>query len=109
MASPTLSTNLQDGALRAQELASDAFRTGRTATADALDGAAARVSAGGDRIADAAHATADRLGASANYVRDNGAHAMVGDIESVIRANPGKFLIGAAVLGFLAGRAFRRD
>ncbi len=109
MASSTLSTNLQDGAIRAQDLASEAFRTGRTATADALDGAATRMNAGTDSLAHAGHAAADRLGASAAYVRDHGAKAMVGDIESMIKANPGKFLIGALVVGFMAGRAFRRD
>ena len=109
MATTTLSTQLQDGAMRAQDIAGEAFKSGRTATADMLDGAASRIKSGGDSIDHAAHATADRLGASATYMRENGARAMVGDIESMIKAHPGKFMIGAVVVGFLAGRAFRRD
>ncbi len=95
--------------MRAQDVAAEAFKSGRTATADMLDGAASRIGSSGDSMAHAAHATADRLASSATYVRDNGAKAMVGDIESMIKAHPGKFLIGAVVVGFLAGRAFRRD
>ena len=109
MASSTHGTNLQDSAMRAQDIAADAFRTGRIATADALEGAASRVNAGTDSLAHAGHATADRLDASATYVREHGAKAMIGDIESMIKAHPGKFLIGAVVVGFLAGRAFSRD
>lgn len=109
MASSTIGTNLQDSAMRAQDIASDLFRTGRSATADALESAAIRMNAGTDSLAHAGHATADRLDASATYMRENGAKAMVGDIESMIKAHPGKFLLGAVVVGFLAGRAFRRD
>jgi ElaB/YqjD/DUF883 family membrane-anchored ribosome-binding protein len=109
MATTTLTANLSDTAARVQEKAADAFRTGRIATADALDSTAARINAGGDRVAEAAHSTADRLGATASYMRDNGPREMVGDIESLIRAHPGKSLIVAAVLGFLAGRAFNRN
>ncbi|MBI3789513.1 MAG: hypothetical protein HY275_01370 [Gemmatimonadetes bacterium] len=109
MATPTTSTNLQDGAHRAQDMASDAFRTGRTATADMLDGAASKLTSGSDKMADAGHGMADRLGASASYVRDNGAKAMLADMETLVKAHPGKFLLGAIVVGFLAGRALSRD
>ena len=109
MATPSLTASLSDASSRVQEKASEAFRTGRTATADALDSTAARINAGGDKVAEVAHSTADRLGNSATYLRDNGPREMVSDIESLIKAHPGKSLIVAAVLGFLAGRAFRRD
>ena len=106
---PSLSTSIADASARVQEKAADAFRVGRTATADALDSTAARINAGGERVADVAHSTADKLGATAHYVRENGPREMVTDIESLIKAHPGKVVIGAVVLGFLAGRAFRRD
>ena len=109
MSTATLASSVADVSNRLQEKASDAFRAGRTATADALDATAARVNTSGDRVAELAHSTADKLGASASYVRTNSGHDMVGDIKSLIKAHPGKFLIGAAVVGFLAGRAFRRD
>lgn len=109
MATANLTTGVADASNRLQEKASDAFRAGRTATADVLEGAAVRINAGGDRVADVAHSTAEKLTNSAVYVREHGGHDMVADIESLIKAHPGKFLLGAAVIGFLAGRAFRRD
>lgn len=109
MATTSLTASLSDASARVQEKAAEAFRTGRVATADALDSTAARINAGGERLADAASTTADKLGSSAVYLRENGPREMVGDIESLIKAHPGKSLVVAAVLGFLAGRAFRRD
>ena len=108
------------GTERPEEKASDKFRTGRTATANVLDAAADKITAGGDRVASASHAAADRIasvshaasdriGSAASYVRVNNGKDMVGDIESLIKAHPGKFVVGAVVLGFLAGRAFSRD
>lgn len=109
MSTATLSNSLSDASSRIQEKASDAFRAGRIATADGLDSAAASINAGGDRVADLAHSTADSFGASAKYVRKHDSRDMVHDIESLIKAHPGKALLGAAVLGFFAGRAFSRD
>jgi hypothetical protein len=105
----TLSSSIADASSRIQEKASDAFRAGRVATADSLDSAAASLNAGGDRVADLAHSTADSLGASAKYVRKHDSRDMVHDIESLVRAHPGKALLGAVILGFFAGRAFSRD
>ena len=109
MSTTTITDNVASTAARMQDKASDAFRTGRTATADGLEGAASRIAAGGDRIAEAAHSTADSLGTGANYIRTNGPREMANDIESIIKAHPGKALLGAVILGFFAGRAFRRD
>ena len=109
MSHATLSSNLADASSRIQDKASDAFRAGRIATADSLDSAASGIHAGGDRVADLAHSAAGSLGASAKYVRKHDGRDMVSDIESLIKAHPGKALLGAAVLGFLAGRTFSRD
>jgi len=109
MSQATLSSTLADASSRIQEKASDAFHTGRIATADSLDSAAASINAGGDRVAEFAHDTADTLGASAKYVRKHDSQDMVHDIESLVKAHPGKALLGAVVLGFFAGRAFSRD
>jgi ElaB/YqjD/DUF883 family membrane-anchored ribosome-binding protein len=54
------------------------------------------------------HAAADKLGATANYVRDHEFRQMVGDVEKYAKANPGKALAVAAIAGFLAGVAIRR-
>jgi ElaB/YqjD/DUF883 family membrane-anchored ribosome-binding protein len=109
VSSASLSSSLSDASSRIQEKASDAFRTGRIATADGLDSAAAGINAGGDRVAELARSTADSLGATAKYVRKHDSRDMVHDIESLVRAHPGKALLGAVILGFFAGRAFSRD
>ncbi len=109
MSSATLSSTIADASSRVSEQASEAFRAGRGATADGLDAVAHGMNAGGDRVAEVAHRTADSLEASAKYVRKADGRAMVGDIESLIKAHPGKALLGAVILGFMAGRAFRRD
>ena len=109
MSNATLSSSIADASSRIQEKASDAFRAGRVATADGLDSAASSLNAGADRVTDLAHSTADSLGASAKYVRKHDSGAMVHDVESLIKAHPGKALLTAVVLGFLAGRAFSRD
>jgi hypothetical protein len=105
----TLSSSLADVTNRIQDTAAEAFRAGRTNTADGLDATAAQLNAGGDRIAAVAHASADSLGSSAKYLRKHDGDDMVRDLESLIKAHPGKALISAVVLGFVAGRAFRRD
>lgn len=102
-------SNLADAGARLQDKASDAFRAGRIATAEGLDAAASGIREGGDDVAELAHATANSLKASAKYVRKHDGARIVDDIESLITAHPGKALLGAALLGFFAGRAFRRD
>ena len=109
MSQSTLSSSLADASSRIQEKASDAFHTGRIATADGLDSAAESINTGGDRVTEFARSTADTLGASAKYIRKHDSHDMVHDIESLVKAHPGKALLGAVVVGFFAGRAFSRD
>jgi hypothetical protein len=103
-----ISSQISDASSRVQENVSDALHNGRIAIADGLDGAAARIGNGGDRVAGAAHAAADKLEGSARYVRKNTGRAMLRDVQDIVKAHPGKFVLGAVVLGFLAGRTFRR-
>jgi len=65
----SLTSNLADASSRLQDKASEAFRAGRIATADGLDAAASGIKAGGDDVAELAHATAGSLKATAKYVR----------------------------------------
>jgi ElaB/YqjD/DUF883 family membrane-anchored ribosome-binding protein len=62
---------------------------------------------GGEKVADFAHNTAERLNSTAEYVREHDVRRMLGDVEELVKKNPGPALISAAVLGFLIGRAFR--
>jgi len=69
--------------------------------ADNLPGAA--------KVSDLAHAAADKLGSTAEYVRDHDASRMAADVERIVRNNPGPALLTAAVVGFLVGRAMSND
>jgi hypothetical protein len=98
-----------DGMARAQDKSIDAIRAGRSAVADGLDAAASRVSAGGEHVNDAARATAGKMGNSARWLRDTSPGDMVSDFEAMVKKHPGRTVVGAIVLGFLAGRMFRGD
>ena len=64
---------------------------------------------GGERVATAAHATADAVGVAADYVRENDLKAMMADVQKLVKNNPGPALLAAAALGFLIARTFSRD
>ena len=61
---------------------------------------------GGDKVSGLAHATADKLTTTADYVRQHNVNSMMSDVESLVKKNPGPSLLAAAVIGFLVGRAF---
>ena len=56
-----------------------------------------------------ATAAADGLSTTADYVREHDLNGMVGDVETVVKNNPGPALLIAAAFGFLLGRAMARD
>jgi ElaB/YqjD/DUF883 family membrane-anchored ribosome-binding protein len=56
-----------------------------------------------------AHSAADKLSATAGYVREHDVDTMTRGVRAVVRKNPGQSLIIAGVIGFLIGRSFRRD
>jgi ElaB/YqjD/DUF883 family membrane-anchored ribosome-binding protein len=93
-----ISSRAQD---KASELGQRASELGHKAVGaiDAHRGSAAK---GLDSVA-------DKLGASADYVRDNKMADMVSDLGKFVKANPGPALIGALVVGFCAGRMLRRN
>ena len=87
----------------------------RSTLADKLDSTASTIRdgaedlAGGSRARDLAEGTASRLGSAADYVRSHDANRMMGDLEHVVKQNPGPALVVAAAFGFLLGRALARD
>src|SRR4030095_12491465 len=95
--------------------AADTIDENRGAAASGLDSAASalrdRADAlpGGEKVAKAAHATADAVGVAADYVRNNDVRAMVADVQQLVKNNPGVALLTAAALGFLIARTFSRD
>ena len=84
----------------------------RDAAAGGLDKAAgvlherAENLSGGGKVASLAHATADKLSSTADYVREHDVNRIMGDVGTFVKNNPGPALLAAAVIGFLAGRLF---
>ncbi|MEO6828209.1 MAG: hypothetical protein ABI164_00250 [Acidobacteriaceae bacterium] len=95
--------------------AADKFDQNRSAAANNLEGAAdtlhqrADQLPGGERVADIAHSAADKLSATADYVRLNDFSGMMEDVQGLVKKNPGPALIAAAALGFLLARAISGD
>ena len=90
----------------------------RAAVAASLDKAALKVQAGGEKVGNAAlgagekvghlaQSAAEKLEATAQYVRDHDRKDMMSDVEAFAKKHPGKSLLAVALVGFLAGRAFR--
>jgi len=86
----------------------DKLDDSRETAAGALDATASTLHTRGDQISGAAHSTANKIQASANYVRQTSVKRMVDDIEDILKRHPAQTLAAAAFLGFLVGRAFRR-
>jgi ElaB/YqjD/DUF883 family membrane-anchored ribosome-binding protein len=64
---------------------------------------------GGEKVSDFAHTAADKLNSTADYVREHDVRRMIGDVETIVKKNPGPSLLIAAALGFLVARAFSRN
>ena len=94
-----------DGPLAETTRQTDSTR--RASVAGNLERAAEKLAAGGERAASLANTTADKLGATAKYVRDHDSKDMMADLQEFARKHPGKSLLTVAVLGFIAGRALR--
>lgn len=113
--------DLSAGAREAKDAMSNMARTAadrldesRGSTADTLEGAASALHKGADRLpgdaaSEFAHAAADRFSKTADYVRRNDINQMMGNVETVVKNNPGPALLIAAAFGFLVGRAMMRD
>jgi len=113
---------LSERATQAREKVSDLAKSAadtvdgrRSTAADGLETAAttlhdtAKSLPGGEAVSDVAHAAADRLSTTADYVRTHDVSRMMGDVETLVKNNPGPSLLAAAVFGFLVGRAINRD
>jgi len=61
---------------------------------------------GGETVTSVAHAAADTLTSTADYVRDHDVSSMMADVERVVKNNPVPSLLAAAAIGFLVGRTF---
>jgi ElaB/YqjD/DUF883 family membrane-anchored ribosome-binding protein len=100
------------------DMARTASRTvedGRQTAAERLGSAASAVRdradelPGGPKVQQFAHAAAERLNTTADYVRSHDAKRMLADVERAVKNNPGPSLVIAAAVGFVLGRALTRD
>jgi ElaB/YqjD/DUF883 family membrane-anchored ribosome-binding protein len=62
---------------------------------------------GGEKVSSMAHTAADKLEATAGFVRRHKAREVATGVDRFLKRHPGQSLIAAVVLGFLAGRIFR--
>jgi ElaB/YqjD/DUF883 family membrane-anchored ribosome-binding protein len=111
-----------DAASTAKQKVSDAGRQAtdkidekRGPAADTLESAAATIHEkaedlpGGETVKGVAHSAAEKLEATAGYIREHDVRAMLSDVEEIVKRNPGPSLLIAVAIGFLIGRAFRED
>ena len=63
---------------------------------------------GGEKVARAAHVTAEAMEKAAGYVRDQDIEAMIADVRKAAKKHPGAVLLAAAAAGFLLARALSR-
>ena len=85
----------------------DGMDAQRRPAAATLDRAASTVQQHADNAAGVARGTADKLRATAEYVRNNDMDAMGRDVVGLVRRYPGQALAAAAMAGFLVARAMR--
>jgi ElaB/YqjD/DUF883 family membrane-anchored ribosome-binding protein len=88
--------------------AADRIDAQREPVADSLNKTASALHEQGDNAAGIAHRTADKLEATADYVREHDLKAMMTDVQDLARRYPGQSLAVAAAVGFLVGRLFRK-
>jgi ElaB/YqjD/DUF883 family membrane-anchored ribosome-binding protein len=95
----------------------DYVNDGRAAVAGGIEEVAERVDQAASSLSQGAAAftnkaatkAKDTLDSAVDYVRDYDVDAMVDNAKRYAKANPIQVLIGALVVGFVAGRMLRRS
>jgi ElaB/YqjD/DUF883 family membrane-anchored ribosome-binding protein len=83
------------------------FDAQRGTAAGTLDQTASALHDKAEKVAGAARVTADKLHATADYVRTQDFKAMTRDVEELVRRYPGPALAIAAAVGFVTARMLR--
>lgn len=109
MTAPAKPMTPNDGFTRDHTQAGEGSHGGRDAVANGIESVATRITAGGEHVAQGAKATADKMSDSATWLRDTSGRDMMNSFESMIKEHPGRTVLGAVALGFLAGRMLRGD
>ncbi len=105
--------NLKQKATDLQQQSSDLVDFSRQTAAESLAQTATGLhdqaaSLPGEKVPRLAHDTADKLGATAEYMQSHDTKAMMQDLKAFVKSRPVQSLVAAAVLGLLVGRASRR-
>jgi ABC-type transporter Mla subunit MlaD len=109
-----IATKAKDKAQAVAQAAADIVDQNRGTAARVLANAASTLHdgaprlPGGEGVARWAEAAADEIDATAQYVRANNTPQMLADFKQLVRRNPGAWVLGAAVVGVLVGRGFRK-
>jgi ElaB/YqjD/DUF883 family membrane-anchored ribosome-binding protein len=88
--------------------AADKLDESRESTARVLEKTSTSLHSGTDQFSDAGHYAADRLQATADYVRETDLESIFEDVQNFVRRYPTQALAGAAILGFLVARGLSR-
>lgn len=109
MTAPAKPFTPQDSTNRPANSSMDGDRTARGAVADGIDSVANSITTGGEHVADGARSAAHKMESSASWLRDTSGSDIAHSFEKMVKEHPGRTLIGAVVVGFLAGRMVRGD
>jgi hypothetical protein len=101
-------TRVQDKVSELGHTAAEKLHRSRMATADALDGTVSGLHNKADRVSELGHEGAAKVGVAARYVREHGTADVLSDVRELTRAHPGKALLSAVAVGFIAARLLRR-
>jgi ElaB/YqjD/DUF883 family membrane-anchored ribosome-binding protein len=89
--------------------AADRIDNSRESAAITLEKTATSIHSGGDKLSGVAHSAADKVQATADYVRRTDLKGMAEDVQDIVKRYPGQALAAAAILGFLVARGLRRS
>jgi ElaB/YqjD/DUF883 family membrane-anchored ribosome-binding protein len=76
-------------------------------TASTIRDGAARLP-GGEGVTRLAKAAAEQIDTTAEYVREHNTQDMIADLKGFVTRHPAASIVGAAVVGVLVGRGFRK-
>lgn len=109
-----IATKATDTAQAVAQAAADTVDQNRGTAAQALMNAASTLRhgatrhGGGEGVAQIAEAAAARIDATAQYLREHNTQQMIADVKQFVSRHPGASVVGAAVVGILVGRGFRK-
>ncbi len=112
MTTKTLPDQVTDAAFAVKDKVNDLSRSAtekmeatRIAAAGGLNTTASALHNSGEKVADLAHGTADKLNSGAKYLRNRDVPGIFGDLQGIVRKNPGMSLLVVGFVGFAMGRA----